>query len=148
MLSYLFSFLLLNILYYRRGEKMEKEIVEIPPLKLNWSEWFPWHDLLEDARSGGIRIPNKIPGVYEVRHEDKEERLTIGKTSDLRMRIRQGLIKGKSMHSSGKQIRANEEVSRIVIRWAETDRPAAVEEELHKQYLSKFGRLPVYTKHT
>ena len=127
---------------------MDNEIIDIPPIELNWSDWYSWHDLLEDARSGGIRIPNKIPGVYEVRYADKEERLTIGKASDLRMRIRQGLIKGKSMHSSGKQIRANEEVTRIVIRWAETDRPAAVEEELHKRYLSKFGRLPVYTKHT
>lgn len=77
-----------------------------------------------------------------------EERLTIGKASDLRMRIRQDLVKGKTQHSSGKKIRANEDISKIVIRWAITERPASVEGELHKRYIEKFGILPKYTKHT
>ncbi len=127
---------------------MESEIIDIPQIVLSWSEWFFWNDLKEDARSGGIKIPNKIPGVYEVRFYGMKERLTIGMASDLRMRIRQGLVKGKTQHSAGKNIRANEDVSRIVIRWAITERPAAVEEELHKRYIKKFGTLPKYTKHT
>jgi hypothetical protein len=130
------------------GEKMEIDIVEIPRIELRWSEWHRWDDLKEDARSGGIKIPNGIPGVYEVKYADSEERLTIGKASDLRMRIRQGLIKGKAKHSSGKKIRENEDVSRLVARWAETDRPCAAEEELHKRYIKKYGRLPKYTEHT
>lgn len=127
---------------------MEIEILEIPRIDLRWSEWFRWEDLKEDARSGGIKIPNGLPGVYEAKYADSEERLTIGKASDLRMRIKQGLVKGKTKHSSGKKIRESEDVSRIVIRWAETDRPSAAEEELHRRYVEKYGRLPKYTEHT
>jgi len=139
---------ILNMFKVEGGGEMENEIIEIPRIKLNWSEWHSWNALIEDARSGGIKIPNGIPGVYEVRYVESKERLTIGRASDLRMRIRQGLVKGKTKHSSGKTIRANEDVSRLFVRWAETDRPAAVEEELHRRYLSKFGELPKYTKHT
>lgn len=64
------------------------------------------------------------------------------------MRIKQGLVKGKVPHSAGKRIRAQEDLSRLVVRWAVTDRPAAVEEELHKKYKAKFGELPKYTEHT
>jgi len=42
----------------------------------------------------------------------------------------------------------NENVSTIVLRWAVTTRPSAVEEELHRRYKEKFGRLPKYTQHT
>jgi hypothetical protein len=77
-----------------------------------------------------------------------EERLTIGKASDLRMRIRQGLVKGKTPHSAGGGIRTEEDTSKIVVRWAITDRPATVEEELRKRHLDKFGRLPKYVEHS
>lgn len=128
---------------------MERIEINIPPVVLEWSEWVPWDDLKVDARYGsGVRVPNREAGVYEVKYRDTEERLTIGKASDLRMRIKQGLVKGKVPHSAGKRIRANEDVSGIVVRWAITDRPAAVEEELHRRYLDKFGRLSKYVKHT
>ena len=127
---------------------MEIEVIEIPRIKLEWSDWIPWDDLKTDGRSGGIKVPNKKPGVYEVKYGDAEERLTTGKASDLRMRIKQGLVKGKTPHSAGERIRANETTSDIVIRWASTDRPAAVEEELHKRHLNRFGELPKYVKHT
>jgi len=127
---------------------MEMQNIIIPPIYLEWSEWAGWNDLIEDARSGGIRIPNGKPGVYEAKLRNNLERLTIGKASDLRMRIRQGLIKGKTPHSAGKRIRSNEDISQIEIRWAETDRPCAVEEELHKQYVTRFGKWPKYTDHT
>lgn len=85
-------------------------------------------------------------GVYEVRVIGTEEwRLTIGKASNLRHRIKQGLVKGIAKHSSGTRIRATEDVSRIEVRWACTDRPCAAEEELHKQYERTFGGLPKYT---
>ena len=127
---------------------MEIQVIEIPYIRLEWSDWVRWDELEVDARSGGIRVPNRIHGVYEVRYEDAEERLTIGKAANLRMRIKQGLVKGKTPHSAGKNIRAKEDTSKIVVRWARTDRPAAVEEELHKRYLEKFGKLPRYVQHT
>lgn len=124
-------------------------MINIPSIILKWSEWVSWNDLKIDARyGGGVRVPNYWPGVYEVKYRDKEERLTIGKASDLRMRIKQGLVKGKAKHSSGSKIRAGEEVSKLVVRWAITDRPAAAEEELHRRYKAKFGELPKYTEHT
>ena len=127
---------------------METQDIYIPPIHLEWSAWVPWNELMKDARSGGIRIPNGKSGVYEARLGHNLERLTIGKASDLRRRIRQGLIKGKAKHSSGERIRANEDIDKIEIRWAETDRPSAVEEELHKQYRARFGKWPKYTDHT
>jgi excinuclease UvrABC nuclease subunit len=93
-------------------------------------------------------LPNRQPGVYEVGYADADERLTIGKASDLRMRVRQGLVKGKVPHSAGDKIRAREELSRLVVRWAVTSRPAAAEEELHHRHKARFGRLPQYVSHT
>ncbi|MGH9861982.1 MAG: hypothetical protein ACRD35_01015, partial [Candidatus Acidiferrales bacterium] len=102
-----------------------------------------------DARPGtGVKVPNRKPGVYEVKTFDAEERLTIGKASNLRQRVKQGLVKGKTKHSTGKRIGGAEDVSHLLVRWAETDRPAAVEEELHLRHIARFGRLPKYTKHT
>jgi len=70
--------------------------------------------------------------------------LYIGKTSNLRHRVKQGLVRGKGRHSGGKKIRKNENVSKLRIRWAETKKPAAVEEELHQKYFKKFGKHPKY----
>ncbi len=138
---------------FKVGMKMAKETskqtIKIPPIELKWSEWIPWDKLKIDARGiTGIKVPNKKSGVYEAKFISAEERLTIGKASDLRMRIKQGLVKGKTPHSSGKRIRSNEDTSKIVVRWAITDRPAAVEEELHRLYRRKHGTLPKYTKQT
>ena len=95
---------------------MEEETMNIPSITLKWSDWFHWDEIKKDARKDGIKIPNKEPGVYEAKYENSEERLTIGKASDLRMRVRQGLVKGKTQHSAGENIRANEDASRIVVR--------------------------------
>ena len=116
---------------------------------LKWSEWCSWNNLKLDARSeiGAVSVP-QTPGVYEARFEDHEERLTIGKTDNLRRRIKQGLVKGTLDHSAGERIRENESVENIVVRWAETDCPEAVERELHERHMSKFGKLPKHTKRT
>ena len=127
---------------------MEIQEIKIPHITLGWNDWYRWAELLKDNRSGGIHIPSKIPGVYEVKLTGHDGRLTIGKAADIRMRIRQGLIKGKTQHSSGKEIRSYEDTDKIEIRWAITDRPSAVEEELHRQYVIKHGKWPKYTKHT
>lgn len=124
------------------------EQIIIPPIMLSWSNWFPWDSLKTDGRKGGIKVPNGKSGVYEVKHQDTEERLTIGKASDLRMRVRQGLVKGKTSHSAGERIRDGEDTTKCVIRWATTDRPAAAEEHLHIKYREKFGKLPKYVEHT
>lgn len=127
----------------------EIQFIIIPPITLTWSAWYHWHHFLLDARSDptGIRVP-QAPGVYEARHAHTAERLTIGKAANLRMRIKQGLVKGKAPHSSGSNIRMLEDTADIVVRWAVTDRPSAVEEELHRQYREQFGRLPWYTERT
>ncbi len=128
---------------------MDKEIIKIPKIELRWSKWYPWNDIKIDARTKrGIKIPNKTKGVYEAKYHGSDKRLTIGKASDLRLRVRQGLVKGFVPHSSGKRIRAKEDISRIVVRWAVTDRPSTVEEELHNRYKKKFGVPPEHTKHT
>ena len=127
---------------------MEKVLIQIEPIELIWSDWFKWRDVEIDVRKGGVRLPNGEPGVYEAKYVDQEERLTIGKASNLRMRVKQGLVKGKTPHSAGSSIRESENVNNVVVRWAVTDRPSAVEEELHKRYLAKFGKLPKYVKHT
>jgi hypothetical protein len=88
-------------------ETMEmEEVINIPPITLKWSGWVEWDEIKKDTRMGGIKIPNMKPGVYEAKYVDCEERLTIGRASDLRMRIRQGLVKGKTPHSAGERIRA------------------------------------------
>src|SRR5215217_1196585 len=129
----------------------EQTRLDIGTIILDWSPWIPWGDVLLDNRGGaGVSIPNHVPGVYEVRYADHKaaERLHIGRTNDLRRRIRQGLVKGAVPHSTGKRIRQEEDVSRLVIRWAVAERPGAAEEELHSLYRRKFGRLPKYTLQT
>src|SRR5437867_623504 len=82
----------------------------------------------------GAPVPNKRPGVYEARRREADERLTIGKAKDLRHRVKQGLIRGEAPHPSGAAIRAKEDLARVEVRWAITERPAAVEEELHQRH--------------
>ena len=122
--------------------------VRIPPIALEWSEWHWWEDVEDDARQGGVTVPNGQPGVYEVKLADERKLLAIGRATDLRMQIKQGLVRGKLPNSAGKRIRAKEDVHDIGIRWAVTDRPAAVKEELLMQHEGKFGGLPKYTKKT
>ena len=127
--------------------KMDREI-HIEPIMLDWSEWHPWLDIKRHAQQGGVVVPNKQSGVYEVKIKGAEDRLAIGKSADLRMRIKQGLVRGKVGHPAGNKIRANENVEDVMVRWAITDRPAAVEEELHMRHEGRFGGLPKYTHFT
>ena len=128
---------------------MEKQTIDLGTVTLQWSDWFPWDSIKADARfPGGISIPNFKSGVYEVIRKGEEKRLTIGKASNLRMRIRQGLVKGKTKHSAGTKIRRNENTSLLLVRWAETEKPAGVEEHLHRLYVERFGEWPFCTDHT
>ena len=125
--------------------EIDREI-HIPPIVLDWSEWYSWEGLRRRVHDGGVNVPDK-PGVYEVRLKGEEKRLTIGRASHLYSRVKDGLVKGNS-HSTSWRIQDNESVEDILIRWAITNRPAAVEEELHKRYKGRFGKLPKYTKNT
>lgn len=128
----------------------DHQLINIPDITLEWSEWHPWTEVNKVVRDGGAKIPS-CKGVYELRRPGvARERLTIGKASDLRWRLRQALVRGIGPHSSGVLIREREKetLNDLEIRWAATDRPSAVEEELHRQYKVEFGVLPLYTKRT
>jgi hypothetical protein len=125
------------------------QTLELPPIVLEWSPWMRWDHLEGDQRRGAVaQVPDAQPGVYEPMMEGKQERLVIGRTSDLRARVKQALIGGTAVHPAGDKIRENEDTSRVRIRWAVTDRPAAAEEELHRQHVRRHGKLPKYTHRT
>ena len=144
------------------------QTIEIPPIKLDWSNWESWNSLKETYKKFGkfvaeeevnglkvghfepigIGVPSKS-GVYEVRLKgSNDNRLTIGESVSLKIRIKNALIKGSLDHSSGVKIKAHEDLENIEVRWAETEWPCAAEEYLHKTYKKKFGQLPKYTKRT
>jgi hypothetical protein len=125
---------------------MEREEIVILLIVLDWTDWVAWTDVELDARTypARDRLPDTL-GVYEAKYRESDERLTIGKAASLRMRVKQGLVKGKVGHRAGEQIRAKEDTTQLVVRWAATERTAAAEEDLHLRYRSRFGRLPKYT---
>lgn len=121
---------------------MQEEMIE---LNLSWSEWKNWNDLKLDARSpGGVVIPSKKRGVYEVKLKDSEERLYIGAAHDLRRIIKQGLVKGMMNYPAGKKIRKYENTGQVFIRWAFTEDSAAKKALLLNLYQQKYHKLPKY----
>jgi hypothetical protein len=120
----------------------------IGEIALHWSDWF---EVLTDDRGGqGMAISNQIPGLYEVKYADNDgdERLSVGKAADLRMPVRQGLEKGKLPYAGGIHSRGTEDLSRLVVSWAMTDRPAAAEEEQRRGYRAEFSTLPAFVRST
>ena len=127
----------------------EVQGMEIPPIVLAWSPWQRWTELAKDGRKGASPpVPFGKAGVYEVIKEPFTERLVIGRASNLRRRVKEHLVMGTASHHAGEQIRANEDTSKLLVRWAITDRPAAAEEELHRQHVRRHGKLPKYTQRT
>jgi predicted GIY-YIG superfamily endonuclease len=123
------------------GKTDSWQMIEIPEFRLIWSREVSWDELA----LGVVDVPSEA-GVYSVYRIDEEDApaLHIGQTNDLYRRITQDLIKGT--HSAGKRIRKKEDTSRLIIMWAVTDRPAAVEEELHRLHKEAHdGQLPIYT---
>lgn len=116
---------------------MRIQIIDIPPIKLEWSKWYSWHDLEDKAKTIGDALPPTSSGVYEVKHVGQEERLTIGKTKNLRTRVIKELVRSPKAHSTGRWIR-RENKNTLVVRWAETEREATVEEALHLKHWEKF----------
>ncbi len=125
-----------------------EQALEIGTITLAWSEWVKWTDLETDGGSNqGVEVPEK-DGVYEVKREDEEQRLTIGRSGNLDRRVKKWMVNGNPPHSAGCKILANEDTSGLQVRWATTNRPAAAEEELHRLHVEDFEKLPEYTKHT
>ena len=129
----------------------EHQTIEIPDISLIWSCWTPWLKVGQRVYEGGANLP-KAPGVYEVKLTNQDERLTIGRSSNLRMRVKQHLLKAQG-HPAGEKIKADIDSGDLdpndmVVRWTTTDRPAAAEEALHKRHIQLFGDLPTYTKAT
>jgi len=121
--------------------------IKIPIIKLNWSEYYSFNELLKDARKDGISVPNK-PGVYEVIDENGNV-LHIGRASNLRSRVKQHLVKGKGKHSTRKRmLEDGVNFNNLKVRWAVTNWPNSAEEFLHKEFKKKYGCLPKYTKVT
>ena len=122
--------------------------VHIEPIMLEWSEWHSWRDVERNAREGGAVAPSNQPGVYEAKISGRRERLAIGKARDLRMRVKQGLMRGKGNagEPAREDVGAGEDAADVVVRWAVTERPAAVVEELRIRHKGKFGELPKYTR--
>ena len=128
---------------------MEKQVINIPPIVLEWSDWTPWDNLKIDARhGGGVKVPSGVSGVYEAKYRDSEERLHIGETDNLRQRVKDGLVKGTIPHKAGIEIRDRKEVSKIVVRWAITDRRFVAQAALHEWHKERFGKFPKHTKRT
>ncbi len=131
------------------AEPGERQELTIGPIRLEWCAWQRWEDLEVDSlRDGQLIVPENEPGVYEVAREGDALRLVIGRAANLCDRIIRRLVRGKHAHMAGRRVEAYEDLSKVRIRWALTDRPAAVEEELHQRHLCEFGVLPRYTSRT
>jgi hypothetical protein len=127
----------------------ETQRLDLRPIELKWSPWHRWEQMVVDDRGGaGVQVPEGTPGVYEARLEGEDERLVVGRASDLYERVKDSLVRGRKRHPAGSKLRANEDLSQVRVRWAITDRPAAAEEELHRLHRRRFGRLPKYVEHT
>ncbi len=125
------------------------ETIELPDVHLQWSYVENWETLREAmGQATNTELPPAEPGVYEVSAGNLFARLYIGRAADLYARICYGLIGGTSPHTAGQKIRENEDLSKLSIRWAATDRPAAVEEALHLRHIKDCGHLPKYTTRT
>jgi hypothetical protein len=121
-------------------------------LFFEWSPWYLWDTIaaFKKHRARGP-IPAKA-GVYEIRRNDTEnedERLYIGSTKNLRIRIYDDLLPDQgSQGTTQKKQRFMDEVTGhtelLVIRWAIVEDYQALEHYLHRQYQQQFGRLPKY----
>ena len=134
---------------YDRQDITWSEEVQLPKVWVCWSYPEKWEALgAATGRETEMELPPAEPGVYEVSVGYFSPRLYIGRATDLYSRILYGLIGGKSPHTAGQKIRENEDLTKITVTWAATDRPAAIEEELHLRHIHEFGRLPKYTQRT
>ncbi len=130
---------------FNRKQYLLTQPMEFPLVVLRWSYQWGWDELANAADdSPDIDLPPEAPGVYDVRGRGRYESLYIGQTQDLLRRVYYGLVKGILPHTAGDKIRENENPPDLSVRWAYTDRPAAVEEELIRLHIETFGHPPTY----
>jgi hypothetical protein len=126
----------------------EHEWLDIGRIHLSWSWWEWWMEICGGFLGGAqVEVPRES-GVYEVKVHGEETLLYIGKAVTLQMRVIHQLVRGTGLHAAGRKIEQNEDVGRVCVRWAITDRPAAAEEELVRAHVEAFGAPPKYTVHS
>ena len=72
--------------------------------------------------------------------------LHIGESTNLRNGI-WNMLQNRS-HSTSRRIHKKEDTSKLLVRWAVTDRHKAVEEDLHIGHLKLHGSLPIHDLQT
>jgi hypothetical protein len=110
---------------------------------LEWSEGVAWTSIPYIAE-----IIPEGPGVYEVVRQSQPDgvRLQIGKTIHLRQHLLGNLLGDLRDTAVGGRIMAEEDVTYLLVRWAETEKHHAVKGELVKRHLRRFGCYPEYDK--
>ncbi len=122
----------------------ERESLDIGRIELEWSWWEWWMDI-RGGFLGGARVEVPVQaGVYEVKRHGEDKLLYVGRATNLQARIVHQLVKGTGVHPAGGRIRETEKLGRLCVRWAATDRPAAVEEELLRAHVEAWEALPEY----
>ena len=124
-----------------------KEVIKIPEIELNWSDLYSFEEIEKNIKDGGVNVPD-ASGVYKVLDENNEI-IHIGRASNLRNRVKQGFVRGKTPHSTRERmLKEGVNLKKLKIQWAVTDWPNSAEEYLHKEFKKNYKRLPKYTKVT
>ena len=124
---------------------MKKETITIKAI-VKWSPWYTWRALEVDRRKHGTELPYDKRGVYMVRKKGSDKRLFIGWSDKDLGRMIQECLHGRKDRPSlaGNRLRENEDLSKLEIRWVETERPLAVWEDLVKQHITEHSFFPKY----
>lgn len=85
--------------------------------EIEWGNWVPWTSIPQ------IDIPLG-PGVYGIVYKDDPggERLQIGEAIDLGKHVREYLFRDRRLKAVGGKIKANEDVTRLLVRWSDISR--------------------------
>lgn len=119
----------------------EVDMIVLPRVGLTWSPWFPWSDV-DDGSAPNSTSP--FAAVYEVRKQDKDERLYIGETKDLSQQVRAVLVRGSPGYTFevGEWIREHQLGAAVELRWAGTRYHKAIEHMLLERYEARHGTFP------
>ena len=123
-----------------RGD-VSTQTIRIEAIVLEWTRWHDLAALRPRSNSAGGIVITKAGGVYEIRHAKSSEPIYIGCTNRIWRRLRV-LLRG--IHEPGYRILEENRERDLQVRWAETSRPACVEEELLNRFQRKHNRLPKY----
>ena len=127
--------------------KIENQDIEIPTIHLEWSSWLACHEQISQ-RTMVPNNPRRTAGVYEARLRSRPDRLIIGKTNCVAEMVQDALGLGEKSGEPWESIRDNEDLSQVEVRWAETTRPCAVQEELLRMHITQHKIIPKYYSST